>query len=80
MQTSAGFLFDFCVSFPKKLRDTEECIRYDDGVMKIISPERVFSSQKALVDGVAPVPWNSGRVAGWHLPGDAVYVGVAPDA
>ncbi|MBO4747949.1 MAG: hypothetical protein J5607_07850 [Clostridiales bacterium] len=48
--------------------------------MKIISPERVFSSQKALVDGVAPVPWNSGRVAGWHLPGDAVHVGVAPDA
>ena len=53
---------------------------YDEAVMKIISPERVFSMEKALADGVAPVPWESVSVAGWHLPGDADHVGVAPDA
>ncbi|MEE3351974.1 MAG: hypothetical protein VZR13_06165 [Saccharofermentanaceae bacterium] len=47
--------------------------------MKIISPERVFSFAKAPVDGVAPVPWESACVAGWHLPGNADHVRVAPD-
>ena len=55
-------------------------MRYDGAVMKIISPERVFSMEKALADGVAPVPWESVSVAGWHLPGDADHVRVAPDA
>ena len=42
-------------------------MRYDEAVMKIISPERVFSILETHADGVAPVPWKSGRVAGWHL-------------
>ncbi len=60
--------------------DIDPSMGYDEAVMKIISPERVFSSEEALADGVAPVPWESICVAGWHLPGDADHVGVAPDA
>ena len=59
--------------------DIEPSMGYDGAVMKIISPERVFSFAKAPADGVAPVPGNSICVAGWHLPGGADHVGVAPD-